>query len=54
MLFIKLENWIKNIISIFKQDFGGLRYEYRESDSRTMGEKIDRDFGFDINIAITG
>ena len=33
---------------------GGLRYEYRESDSRTMGEKIDRDFGFDINIAITG
>lgn len=33
---------------------GGLRYEYRESDSRTMGEKVDRDFGFDINIAITG
>ena len=33
---------------------GGLRYEYRETDSRTMGEKIDRDFGFDINIAITG
>ena len=33
---------------------GGLRYEYRESDSRTMGKKVDRDFGFDINIAITG
>ncbi len=33
---------------------GGLRYEYRESDSRTMGKKLDRDFGFDINIAITG
>ena len=33
---------------------GGLRYEYRETDSRTMGQKIDRDFGFDINIAIAG
>ncbi len=33
---------------------GGLRYEYRESNSRTAGRKIDRDFGFDINLAISG
>ena len=33
---------------------GGLRYEYRESESRTMGKKIDRDFGFDVNISISG
>jgi cell surface protein SprA len=33
---------------------GGLRYEYRESDSRTAGKKIDRDFGFDVNLAISG
>ena len=33
---------------------GGLRYEYRESDSRTAGRKIDRDFGFDVNLAISG
>ncbi len=33
---------------------GGIRYEYRESDSKTIGRKIDRDFGFDVNIAISG
>ena len=33
---------------------GGVRYEYRESDTRTTGKKIDRDFGFDINLAISG
>ena len=33
---------------------GGLIYEYRESDSKTTGRKLDRDFGFDINIAISG
>ena len=33
---------------------GGMRYEYRESDSRTLGRKIDRDFGFDVNISIAG
>ena len=33
---------------------GGLRYEYRESDTRTTGKKIDRDFGFDVNLAISG
>ena len=33
---------------------GGLRYEYRESDSRTAGKKIDRDFGFDVNLSISG
>jgi len=33
---------------------GGLIYEYRVSDSKTTGRKLDRDFGFDINIAISG
>ena len=33
---------------------GGIRYEYRESDTRTTGKKIDRDFGFDVNLAISG
>jgi len=33
---------------------GGIIYEYRERDSKTTGRKIDRDFGFDINIAISG
>jgi cell surface protein SprA len=33
---------------------GGLRYEYRESATRTTGRKIDRDFGFDVNLAISG
>ncbi len=33
---------------------GGLRYEYRESETRTTGRKIDRDFGFDVNLAISG
>ena len=33
---------------------GGIRYEYRESDTRTTGRKIDRDFGFDVNLAISG
>ena len=33
---------------------GGIRYEYRESDTRTTGKKVDRDFGFDVNLAISG
>jgi len=33
---------------------GGLVYEYRESDTSHTGRKIDRDFGFDVNIAISG
>ena len=33
---------------------GGIIYEYRESDNFTTGKKIDRDFGFDIKIAISG
>lgn len=33
---------------------GGIIYEYRERDSKTTGRKIDRDFGFDVNIAISG
>jgi hypothetical protein len=33
---------------------GGVIYEYRESKTKTTGRKIDRDFGFDVNIAISG
>ena len=33
---------------------GGIWYEYRESKSELVGQKIDRDFGFDVNIAIQG
>ncbi|MFH1852078.1 MAG: hypothetical protein ABIA75_07000, partial [Candidatus Neomarinimicrobiota bacterium] len=33
---------------------GGVIYEYRESDNNISGRKIDRDFGFDVNIAISG
>ncbi len=40
--------------SFSSQISGGIIYEYRESDSKTTGKKIDRDFGFDINIAISG
>jgi len=40
--------------SFSSQVSGGIIYEYRESESKTTGKKIDRDFGFDINIAISG
>ena len=40
--------------SFSSQISGGIIYEYRESDSKTTGKKIDRDFGFDVNIAISG
>ena len=33
---------------------GSMIWEYRESDSKHTGKKIDRDFGFDINLAIRG
>ncbi len=33
---------------------GGLRYEYRETSNVNTGRKIDRDFGFDLNLAISG
>lgn len=33
---------------------GGVVYEYRETDNKTTGRKIDRDFGFDVNISISG
>jgi len=33
---------------------GGVTYEYRETDSNSTGRKIDRDFGFDLNLAISG
>jgi hypothetical protein len=29
-------------------------YGYHENKSMTTGKKIDRDFGFDVNIAISG
>jgi len=33
---------------------GSLIWEYRESDSKHTGRRIDRDFGFDVNLAIQG
>ena len=33
---------------------GGIWYEYRESHSKIMGRKVDRDFGFDVNVPIRG
>ncbi len=34
---------------------GGIVYEYRETDyKKSTGLKIDRDFGFDVNISISG
>lgn len=33
---------------------GGIWYEYRESKAFRVGRKINRDFGFDVNIAIQG
>ena len=33
---------------------GSMIYGYHENESMTTGKKIDRDFGFDVNIAITG
>jgi hypothetical protein len=40
--------------SFTKRVTGGIWYEYRESEAQTVGRKIDRDFGFDVNIAIQG
>jgi len=33
---------------------GGIWYEYRESMSKIIGRKVDRDFGFDVNVPIQG
>jgi cell surface protein SprA len=33
---------------------GAVILEYRESDSKHIGKKIDRDIGFDLNLAISG
>ena len=33
---------------------GAVILEYRESDSKNVGRKIDRDIGFDLNFAISG
>ena len=33
---------------------GSMIWEYRESDSMHTGKKVDRDFGFDVNLAIRG
>ncbi len=40
--------------SFSSQISGGIIYEYRETDSITTGKKVDRDFGFDVNITISG
>jgi len=33
---------------------GSIIYEYRENENKTTGKKIDRDFGFDVNMSISG
>lgn len=33
---------------------GGIWYEYRESDHYIAGKRVDRDFGFEVNLAIQG
>jgi len=33
---------------------GSMIWEYRESDSKHTGKKVDKDFGFDVNLAIRG
>ena len=33
---------------------GAVILEYRESDSKRIGKKIDRDIGFDLNFSISG
>jgi len=43
---------IKTLIQIGKDI--NAQDEYRESATRTTGRKIDRDFGFDVNLAISG
>ena len=40
--------------SISSRVTGAVILEYRESDSKHIGKKIDRDIGFDLNLAISG
>lgn len=53
----KNSNWVAGLRITYTFNTrvtGSMIYEYRESDSKTMGKKLDRDFGFDVNIAISG
>lgn len=53
----KNSNWVAGLRITYTFNTrvtGSMIYEYRESDSMTTGKKLDRDFGFDVNIAITG
>ena len=38
--------------SFSKSVSGSMVWEYRENDSKHTGKKVDRDFGFDVNLAI--
>ena len=40
--------------SFSKSVSGSMVWEYRENDSKHTGKKVDRDFGFDVNLAIRG
>ena len=40
--------------SISSRVSGAVILEYRESDSKHVGKKIDRDIGIDLNLAING
>lgn len=53
----KISSWktgLRISYSFSSRVSGGLIYEYRESDHFSTGKKIDRDFGFDVKIAIQG
>ena len=45
---------IRLTYSFSKSVSGSMIWEYRENDSKHTGKKIDRDFGFDVNLAIRG
>ena len=43
------------IYPVFSESVSGsMIWEYRESDSMHTGKRVDRDFGFDVNLAIRG
>ena len=45
---------IRLTYSFSKSVSGSVVWEYRENDSKHTGKKVDRDFGFDVNLAIRG
>jgi len=53
----KISKWVAGLrisYSFTNRVTGGLVYEYRETEHFNTGKNIDRDFGFDVKIAISG